>query len=157
MAWGVIAAGGLVLLLGRSARWWQYAAAVVVVVLLAVESAVPHQQWSPYYKISAVVSGKAHPALYVSANNIPYQAARSLTVLHQQKKFYFYPYQHVTRSSLKNVLIVGAGTGNDVAVALSEGAQHVDAVEIDPVLIKLGKSRAPEPPVRQPPGDLAQR
>ena len=150
VAWGVIAAGGLVLLLGRSARWWQYAAAVVVVVLLAVESAVPHQQWSPYYKISAVVSGKAHPALYVSANNIPYQAARSLTVLHQQKKFYFYPYQHVTRSSLKNVLIVGAGTGNDVAVALSEGAQHVDAVEIDPVLIKLGKSEHPNHPYDSP-------
>src|SRR3984957_17245954 len=150
VAWGVIAAGGLVLLLGRSARWWQYAAAVVVVVLLAVESAVPHQQWSPYYKISAVVSGKAHPALYVSANNIPYQAARSLTVLHQQKKFYFYPYQHVTRSSLKNVLIVGAGTGNDVAVALSEGAQHVDAVEIDPILIKLGKSQHPNHPYDSP-------
>jgi protein-L-isoaspartate O-methyltransferase len=150
VAWGVIAAGGLVLLLGRSARWWQYAAAVVVVAMLAVESAVPHQQWSPYYKISAQLSGKAHPALYVSANNIPYQAARSLTVLHQQKKFYFYPYQHVTRSSLKNVLIVGAGTGNDVAVALSEGAQHVDAVEIDPVLIKLGRSEHPNHPYDSP-------
>jgi protein-L-isoaspartate O-methyltransferase len=150
VAWGVIVAGGLVLLLGRSARWWQYAAAVVVVAMLAVESAVPHQQWSPYYKISAQLSGKAHPALYVSANNIPYQAARSLTVLHQQKKFYFYPYQHVTRSSLKNVLIVGAGTGNDVAVALSEGAKHVDAVEIDPVLIKLGKSEHPNHPYDSP-------
>ena len=150
VAWGVIVAGGLVLLLGRSARWWQYAAAVVVVAMLAVESAVPHQQWSPYYKISAQLSGKAHPALYVSANNIPYQAARSLTVLHQQKKFYFYPYQHVTRSSLKNVLIVGAGTGNDVAVALSEGAQHVDAVEIDPVLIKLGSSQHPNHPYDSP-------
>src|ERR1700722_14760613 len=87
VAWGVIAAGGLVLLLGRSARWWQYAAAVAVVAMLAVESAVPNQQWSPYYKISSQFSGgTAHPALYVSANNIPYQAARSLTVLHQQKK-----------------------------------------------------------------------
>jgi Spermine/spermidine synthase domain len=150
VAWGVIAAGGLVLLLGRSARWWQYAAAALVVVMLAIESAVPHQQWSPYYKISAQLSGKTHPALYVSANNIPYQAARSLTVLHQQKKFYFYPYQHVTRSSLKNVLIVGAGTGNDVAVALSEGAQHVDAVEIDPVLIKLGRSEHPNHPYDSP-------
>ena len=149
VAWGVIAAGGLVLLLGRSARWWQYAAAVVVVAMLAVESAVPHQQWSPYYKISAEVSGKS-PALYVSANNIPYQAARSLTVLHQQKKFYFYPYQHVTRSSLKNVLIIGAGTGNDVAVALSEGAQHVDAVEIDPVLIQLGRTQHPDHPYDSP-------
>jgi hypothetical protein len=150
VAWGVIVAGGLVLLLGRSARRWQYAAAAIVVIMLAIESAAPHQQWSPYYKISAQLSGKTHPALYVSANNIPYQAARSLTVLHQQKKFYFYPYQHVTRSSLKNVLIVGAGTGNDVAVALSEGAQHVDAVEIDPVLIKLGKSEHPNHPYDSP-------
>lgn len=149
VAWGVIVAGGLVLLLGRSARRWQYAAAAIVVIMLAIESAVPHQQWSPYYKISAEVSGKS-PALYVSANNIPYQAARSLTVLHQQKKFYFYPYQHVTRSSLKNVLIVGAGTGNDVAVALSEGAQHVDAVEIDPILIKLGRSQHPNHPYDSP-------
>jgi hypothetical protein len=150
VAWGVIVAGGFVLLMGRSARWWQYAAAAVVVIMLAIESAVPNQQWSPYYKISAQLSGKAHPALYVSANNIPYQAARSLKVLHQQKKFYFYPYQHVTRSSLKNVLIVGAGTGNDVAVALSEGAQHVDAVEIDPILIKLGKSQHPNHPYDSP-------
>jgi len=150
VAWGVIAAGGFVLVMGRSARWWHYAAALVVVIMLAVESAVPNQQWSPYYKISAQLSGKAHPALYVSANNIPYQAARSLKVLHQQKKFYFYPYQHVTRSSLKNVLIVGAGTGNDVAVALSEGAQHVDAVEIDPILIQLGKSKHPNHPYDSP-------
>jgi len=150
VAWGVIAAGGFVLVMGRSARWWHYAAALVVVIMLAVESAVPNQQWSPYYKISAQLSGKAHPALYVSANNIPYQAARSLKVLHQQKKFYFYPYQHVTRSALKNVLIVGAGTGNDVAVALSEGAQHVDAVEIDPILIKLGKSQHPNHPYDSP-------
>jgi hypothetical protein len=149
VAWGVIAAGGLVLVMGRSARWWQYAAAVAVVAMLAVESAAPHEQWSPYYKISAEVSGTT-PALYVSANNIPYQAARSLTVLHQQKKFYFYPYQHVTRSSLKNVLIVGAGTGNDVAVALSEGAQHVDAVEIDPVLLKIGRSEHPNHPYDNP-------
>ena len=56
----------------------------------------------------------------------------------------------MTRSSLKNVLIVGAGTGNDVAVALSEGAQHVDAVEIDPVLIKLGRSEHPNHPYDSP-------
>ena len=59
----------------------------------------------------------------MTANNIPYQAARSLKVLHEQKQFYFYPYRHVTTSSLKDELIIGAGSGNDVAVALSEGAQ----------------------------------
>jgi Spermine/spermidine synthase domain len=148
--WGVVAAAGLIVLLGgRSAKWWQLAAAAVVVVLLGIESAAPHQVWSPYYKLSAVVAGK-DSALYVTANNIPYQAARSLPVLRNEKKFYFYPYQHVAKSSLKNVLIVGAGTGNDVAVALSQGAQHVDAVEIDPVLLGIGKAKHPSHPYDSP-------
>jgi MFS family permease len=148
--WGVVAAGGLIVLLGgKSARWWQWTAVAVVVVLLGIESAAPHQVWSPYYKLSAVVAGK-DSALYVTANNIPYQAARSLPVLRNEKKFYFYPYQHVARSSLKNVLIVGAGTGNDVAVALAEGAKHVDAVEIDPVLLGIGKAKHPDHPYDSP-------
>ena len=75
----------------------------------------------------------------MTANNVPYQAARSLPVLHAQKKFYFYPYRHVTKASLQDELIIGAGSGNDVAVALSEGARHVDAVEIDPSLLQIGR------------------
>jgi len=58
--------------------------------------------------------------------------------MHKQKAFYFFPYQHVTKASLGNVLIIGSGTGNDAAVALSEGARHVDTVEIDPLLVRLG-------------------
>ena len=46
------------------------------------------------------------------------------------------------------MLIIGAGTGNDVAVALAEGAKRVDAVEIDPVLQQIGKQRHPEQPYR---------
>lgn len=37
----------------------------------------------------------------------------------------------------ENVLVVGAGGGNDIEGALLNGAQHVDAVEIDPVLVKI--------------------
>ena len=84
-------------------------------------------------------------ALYVSANNIPYQAARSLDLMHQQKAFYFYPYRHVAKASLGNVLIIGSGTGNDAAVALSEGARHVDTVEIDPLLVRLGNMHPNHP------------
>ena len=46
------------------------------------------------------------------------------------------------------MLIVGAGTGNDVAVALSQGATHVDAVEIDPVTARLGEARTPTSPTK---------
>ena len=48
------------------------------------------------------------------------------------------------------MLIVGAGTGNDVAVALSEGARHIDAVEIDPVIQSLGRRWHPDRPYQSP-------
>ena len=140
--WGIIAAGGLVVLLLPGVRWWQMLAVAGVAALLIGESFVPHQQWSPYNKLSVQQTGGHTPALYVSANNIPYQAARSLAVMRVQKKFYFYPYQHIARADLANVLIIGAGTGNDAAVALAEGARHVDAVEIDPL---LPRSAGPHP------------
>ena len=41
------------------------------------------------------------------------------------------------------MLIVGAGNGNDVAAALAAGAEHVDAVEIDPELQELGRHVPP--------------
>src|SRR5215467_1810417 len=136
--WGCIACAGVLVLLAPRIRWWQVLAVAGVVTLLLLESVVPAQRWSPYNKLSYQQKGGANPALYVSANNIPYQAARSLAVMHKQKAFYFYPYQHVTKASLGNVLIIGSGTGNDAAVALSEGARHVDTVEIDPLLVRLG-------------------
>jgi SAM-dependent methyltransferase len=46
----------------------------------------------------------------------------------------------------KNVLILGAGTGNDVAAAIRHGAERVDAVEIDPLINRLGREHHPERP-----------
>ena len=143
--WGFIAAAGLLIMLAPRIRWWQLLAATAVATLLLLASIIPHQVWSPYNKLSVQKRGGPTPALYVSANNIPYQAARSLAVLRKQKEFYFYPYRHVTRASLANVLIIGSGTGNDAAVALSEGARHVDTVEIDPLLIRIGHSHPNHP------------
>jgi hypothetical protein len=48
------------------------------------------------------------------------------------------------------VLIVGAGTGTDVAVALEKGAGHVDAVEIDPAIQQIGVDRHPDRPYDDP-------
>ncbi len=148
--WGVIACAGLLVLLAPKIRWWQAAAVAVVVAALCVESFVPQQTWSPYNQLSVLQTSGKNPALNVSANNIPYQAARSLAVLARQKPFYWYPYRHVTKASLNNVLIIGAGTGNDTAVALARGAKHIDAVEIDPGLLRLGEQRAPSQPYSNP-------
>jgi hypothetical protein len=53
-----------------------------------------------------------------------------------------YPYEryralHGGRSP-RRVLVLGAGTGNDVNVALGNGAEKVVAVDIDPVVLELG-------------------
>jgi hypothetical protein len=136
----------VVLLLPRP-KLWQLAAVAGVIALLVVESLLPGQLWSPYNKLT--ISHKqvgGQPAISVSANNIPYQTAVSLKAMNPTQTVYFYPYRHVTRASLGNVLIIGAGTGNDVAVTLSEGARHVDAVEIDPLLLlRVGQSHPSRP------------
>jgi len=64
------------------------------------------------------------------------------------KAYYDLPYQ--VSPHPKHVLVVGAGTGNDVAAALRAGAEHVDAVEIDPAILMLGRSGHPEHPYSSP-------
>ncbi len=48
------------------------------------------------------------------------------------------------------MLVVGAGTGNDVAAALRAGARHVDAVDIDPAIVEMGRRYHPERPYDDP-------
>jgi SAM-dependent methyltransferase len=45
-----------------------------------------------------------------------------------------------------DVLVLGSGPGNDVAYALKSGAKHVDAVEIDPIICKVGRDKHPDHP-----------
>lgn len=48
------------------------------------------------------------------------------------------------------VLVLGAGSGNDVATALADGAKVVHAVEIDPVITSLGYTLHPDKPNTDP-------
>jgi len=111
----------------------------------------PGITWSPYYKVMT------HPlhlpggveGFDVSVNEDSHQQAidlsgrhDSLTELATRRRVYDEPYRHGPN---QRVLILGAGTGNDVAAALRAGASHVDAVEIDPVILGLGQ-RHPERP-----------
>jgi hypothetical protein len=67
----------------------------------------------------------------------------------QTLTLYGLAYQRL-RSVPKNVLIVGAGTGVDVAVALQQGVEHVDAVEIDPRIHAIGVQLNPDRPFQDP-------
>ena len=48
------------------------------------------------------------------------------------------------------VLVLGAGMGNNVAAALRHGAEHVVAVEIDPLILELGRKLHFEHPYSSP-------
>jgi len=77
------------------------------------------------------------------ANSLP-----ANSFIRKAKDYYDLPYQVAQRP--KDVAIVGAGTGNDVAAALSGGAEHVDAIEIDPAILLLGREGHPEHPYSNP-------
>ena len=67
----------------------------------------------------------------------------------QKEYFYQWPYS-VFGDTFQDVLILGAGSGTDVAAALRHGVKHVDAVEIDPAIIRLGRAHHPDHPYSDP-------
>jgi len=58
---------------------------------------------------------------------------------------YSAPYDIISKIP-KKILIVGSGTGNDTAYALQKGVKKIDAVEIDPVIIDIGRNYHPQKP-----------
>jgi len=124
------------------------AAVIVDIALLAASLVLVHimargSLWSPYYKITV---GQNGPDTVVEVNNIFHQ---SMAPVAQKEYFYQWPYE-VFGNSFKNVLILGAGSGTDVAAALMHGAEHVDAVEIDPTILRLGRQLHPDHPYADP-------
>jgi hypothetical protein len=147
LAWGMVVAVALLLLVDGRNRVWQLPVLAVMLLLLGLESLVSTDSWSPYYKIRLIPQPSGAVSLQV--NGIPHQtmepAARRLEAI----TLYGLVYQR-TRSIPNNVLIVGAGTGVDVAVALKKGVQHVDAVEIDPRIHAIGVQENPDRAFQDP-------
>jgi SAM-dependent methyltransferase len=112
--------------------------------------------WSPYYKIQTIAqqgtdsAGNPYKATVVLANGVPHQAILSLDVRLEQEPFYGIPYDRIPANGVGDVLVVGAGNGSDVALALRRGATSVDAVEIDPRIRDLGVELHPQKPYDDP-------
>ena len=124
---------------------------VLMVGALRAESQTTGARWSPYYKIQTgerVVSGV--PIVDIAANGVPHQQAIPAAARVQFEPQYALPYQRATGERLGNVLIIGAGSGTDVAIALANGAEQVDAVEIDPELVAVGRESHPDRPYADP-------
>jgi Spermine/spermidine synthase domain len=145
VVWALVVAVVMLLLYGRRVGLLQVTAVVALVMLLWSESLSSTDIWSPYYRISYTSAG--HHTYAVNVNGIPHQ---NIIPASKLQKVYSLPYQHAPGNPLNNVLIIGAGTGDDVANALREGAKHIDAVEIDPELYQLGVRLNPDHPYQNP-------
>jgi spermidine synthase len=103
------------------------------------------QFWSPYYRIDFKEAD-----LSLSVNLIYHQQMVS-----RNETFPAYALPHLLnrdagRPAFENVLIIGSGSGNDVSRAVQWGAKHVDAVEIDPAIYRLGQAYHPDQPYADP-------
>lgn len=158
---GVLA--GLTFWRKRRARWILAATFLACVLLLSVRD-YPETvtYWSPYQKLDL------HPnyengqiATYtLNVNDSWYQQIVDLSPRFVQShanefsrrpaewRAYNLPYQFYP--SPPSVLVLGSGMGNDVAAALRNGAGRVVAVEIDPLILKLGRELHFEHPYQSP-------
>jgi SAM-dependent methyltransferase len=117
--------------------------ALLMVSLTTVHFLARGSLWSPYYRITVSQRGED---TVIEVNNVFHQ---SMAPLEHKEYFYEWPYTSLP-GKFDEVLVLGAGSGTDVAAALRHGAKHVDAVEIDPTIQRLGRALHPNQPYADP-------
>ncbi|HZD09590.1 MAG TPA: methyltransferase domain-containing protein, partial [Candidatus Limnocylindrales bacterium] len=157
--------GVLLIFLVWRIRWLRWATAAAFLICLGILSfggKVGTVYWSPYQKLTLIPREQAgKPIGYeLTTNDSWYQQILNLSPefvathpqLFQQIPIWWNAYNLPYRfySQPASVLILGAGMGNDVAAALRNGAQHVTAVEIDPLILRLGEKFHFEKPYSSP-------
>ena len=126
----------------------QLAAAATTLVLIAVgaEGLVAGEVWwSPYYKVTYTTTTRS-----ISTNDIGHQ---QMVQVDRQAPAYMLPYflnRDAGGAPFDEVMIIGAGSGNDVAAALRAGVKRIDAVEIDPRINEIGRRLHPDKPYADP-------
>ena len=124
--------------------------ATALIALTTVKDKGVSHTYSPYQIVSIFTQEGKVPRLLV--NHAYHQRIFDLSKDSQINnsslkiiaQYYDFPYS--LKHEPDEVLIVGSGTGNDVAAALRNGSSHVDAVEIDPLILYYGKQLHPEQP-----------
>ena len=138
------ALGLLVLSLGARRRFAITALPVIAAAAIAF-FLQRNSYWSPYYKITLT---PAQPSGYeLDVNSIGHQ---SMIPWQSKEPFYRRVYELFPDTKFQHALILGAGTGSDTATALAHGVEDITAVEIDPVIQKLGAELHPDRPYSDP-------
>src|SRR3984957_3332882 len=162
--WFTLVVAGMALLQSDRSASFRLAVAILPIVVLLVDPSTPHRfnLWTPYQQIELQDETSAdgevlrtdirvnHTGYQMIANLSPEFMARHPQLLKEapDENPYNLPFRFATPNP--SVLIVGSGTGNDVAAALRNKSRHVDAVEIDPKILELGRRRHPERPYDDP-------
>lgn len=101
--------------------------------------------WSKYYFIK-LSEFKKDEFYFISTNQTGHQA------MEKEPNWWFYqiPYDLFKNPQYDDVLIIGAGSGQDAAVALKNNVKSIDAVDIEPRLVEIGKQFHPLKPYNDP-------
>jgi hypothetical protein len=139
--WFAVSGAAYLVVAWRDKRAYYGVAAIVAGVAL-VAAVEQNSTWSPYYSINTQMNNEEH-SLEIFVNQLFHQKAVDFSQEPGLYEKYSIPYRWFRP---EKVLVVGAGSGNDVAVALENGASYVDAVEIDPAIQRIGMENHPHQP-----------
>lgn len=174
---GIVLAQVILILLTTGGQKYKILMAMIVLITAAVGVGARDDSvdwlktvWSPYQKLSVYKYPKEDPTrsgYYINVNGATYMGLYDFSDSRRawiEKKIkerpmpsgydvrfadqYRLPY--IMKPDAQNILIVGAGGGNDAAAAARAGVNSVDAVEIDPQIINLGRKYHPESPYSSP-------
>jgi len=150
---------------------------LTVVLAAAAFTTASHSAWSPYSKLDVVPIDNSesrvlgHDNYILNSNNQYFHLGMQILNAEEEAKWKeeVKVKEQTTNKKVWNsfpfgwiklpfestphhdrVLVLGSGSGNDVAYALANGAKHVTAIEIDPIITKLGRERHPNKPYLDP-------
>ncbi|WP_447760528.1 spermidine synthase [Sphingopyxis panaciterrae] len=152
LAWGLIVAALYLALTVPRRRLVTGGWSIALLFALTMETMSPGVSWSPYYKVTTHEVPDMGPGfLRIDANGVPHQLmAPAKWKIEQGERIYETPYLRLQGNAMQDVLVIGAGSGSDVAIALSEGARRVDAVDIDPRILEIGAQYNADRPYANP-------
>jgi SAM-dependent methyltransferase len=145
--WFFISSAGIAYLLHQTGSLTRFRALALVALVLGL--GVPAHwflprydtRWSPYYMVVHNTSSGG-----IEVNSIGHQSMVPFASAGSSYSLTHLLQRHSGGAPFRDVLVIGAGSGNDLAHALRFGASQIDAVEIDPVIQDIGRHYHPDHP-----------